>query len=143
MAFRIIGDTLEYEYRTIARFTVPSFDTWRNRAANLLEDMDPDVIEKEESKAIKDIEDEHRDEIAELQDKIEDLKDKIENLETKNATLERLLDAIEGGSTAAELTAAAHKERNDWRKIALDNRAAYLAAVAPKPRKRRTPQTGV
>ena len=128
--FRIIGDEIEYEYRIIGRLTVPTFDTWRNRAVELLEDMDPNRVERERDEAVNEVEQEYKDRIA-------DLETDVQTLEDEKAKLENLLDEIEGGSTCAELLDKYRAEIADWRKIAEDNRAAYLKAVAPKPRKRR------
>ncbi len=49
----------------------------------------------------------------------------------------KLLAEIDNGMTAFELIENMRMEIADWKKIAEDNRAAYNAATAPKPRKRR------
>lgn len=125
--FRIIGDEIEYEYHVIGRLTAPTFDTWRNRAVELLEDMNPDRVERERDKAINEIEQEYEDEIAALEMRIEDL-------ETEKKRAESLLDAIDDGMTALELIENYRKEAADWKKLAEDNRNLYLGATQRKRR---------
>jgi hypothetical protein len=127
---RIIGDEIEYAGRVVARFIVPSFDTWRNRATDDLEDCDPDRVEKERDDAIAEIE-------KMLQDEITGLKNDLATVTEERDALEKIVEALDGGATCAELIAAAQAYEAKWREIAETNRAAYYEAIKPKPRKRK------
>ena len=133
MTFRIIGDEIEFQQRTIGRFTVPSFDTWRNRATDLLEDMDPDRIEREQDEALKEIEDAYKDEITERNNKISDLKDRIN-------TLESLIEEADDKDGLLGKFKAALADAQEWRETAqrLQKTLHKLTTgAAPAPRKRR------
>ena len=127
---RIIGDEIEYAGRVVARFVVPSFDTWRNRVTDDLEDCDPNRVEKERDDAIAEIESAHAEEV-------EALRSELKDAEEERDRYGKLLDEIDGGATCAEIIAAAQVSEAKWREIAETNRAAYYEANKPKPRKRK------
>ncbi len=130
MSFRIIGDEIEYEFRPFARIIAPEFSIARYDAIEDLELCDRVSVERENEEWRKDFEAEQIAEITQLQERISDL-------EKEKEALEKLLDSIDGGATAAELITEAQDETAKWRAIAMDNRNAYLEAIKPKPRIRK------
>ena len=131
MTFRIIGDEIEYEYKPFARIVAP-VSTLRDYAEGEIWNCDAKAREAADQKWREEIE-------SEYETERENMEAKIEELTFENERLHTVLGEIDDGDACLDLIAKAQAETAKWREIAETNREAYLQAIRPKPRKRRTP----
>ena len=149
---RIVGGDIEYESRVVARFVDGPLNTWRRRAADVIECAElwtEETQDKAINEALDEQELEHKvalDE-QELEHKValdeQELEHKValdaleaerDDWQERAERAEKLLDAIDDGMTALEAIAAARVDADFWQKAASDYKAAYEAATAPKPK---------
>jgi predicted RNase H-like nuclease (RuvC/YqgF family) len=79
MTFRIIGDRIEYERRSVATFLNGLVPTFRDRVESVLETAAPDMIsEQDHADALREQEKEFEDEIFRLETQLADAKAEAE-----------------------------------------------------------------